>query len=217
MPTILTDTFRVGQLLDSGGTDGALDNHNDLLEALVLEQSDAIERYLRRTIENPSSAYEHYFGGDGTPTLGLREGPLVSITSVQSVAYSDDGGGGRDETLTTIEPHTYLEINLRSEGALDLAQLHLLSGVWTPGVRNYKVVYAAGWEALDAGGSNDIPEAIVAQATKEVAARFNTRSLDGLASRTLGDGSIDISTIPQHSLDATRMRALAAFRIPRVG
>ncbi len=217
MTTILTDTSRVVRMLDSGGTDGALDDHNDLLEALVLEQSDAIERYLGRTIENPSSAYTHYFGGDGTPTLRLREGPLVSITSVQSVVYSDDGAGGRDEALTTVEPHTYLEMNARSEGAVGVAELHLLSGVWTPGIRNYKVVYNAGWESLDTGGSNDIPEAIVAQATKEVAARFNTRSLDGLASRTLGDGSIDISTIPQHSLDATRMRALAAFRIPRVG
>ncbi len=216
MPSILTDSGRVASLLDSSVT-GALDGHNVLIEALIVQVSDAIERYLGRTLEDPTSAYTHYVDGDGTPTLRLRQGPLVSVTSVNSIEYVDGGGGARSETPTLIDPYTYVEEELRSEGFVGVAALRLLSGTWLPGRRNYKIVYAAGWDALDTGGDDDIPEAIVAQATKEVAARFNTRSLDGLASRTLGDGSIDISTIPQHSLDATRMRALASFRLPRVG
>jgi len=214
MPTVLTDTARIASLLDSSVT-GALDGHNVLLETLVIEVSDAIEFYLGRILA--STTHTHYFDGTGAPTLILRQGPLVSVTSVQSVEYVDGGAGARSETLTTIDPFTYVEEGQRSEGFVGVAALRLLSGAWTPGSRNYKVVYVAGWDVLDTGGSNDIPEAIVAQATKEAAARFNTRTLDGLASRTVGDGSIDISTIPQHSLDATRVRALAAFRIPRVG
>lgn len=211
MPSVLTDSARVVALLDSAVT-GKLDGHNALIEALVVQTSDAIERYLGRTLEE--TTHTEYLDGDGSGLLLLMDGPIVSVTSVEYVTYSDAGGGARQEDLTVIEAYTYLERGLRAEGAAGRGSLELLYTGWLPGRRNYKVVYVAGWEALDTGGSNDIPEAIVAQATREVASRFNTRSMEGLASRTVGDGAIDLSTIPQHALDATRMRALSAFRIP---
>ena len=215
MPSVLTDSARVAHLLDSAVT-GTLDAHSAALQAIILHVNDAIERYLARTIEN--TAYTHYLDGMGTPTLELREGPLVSVTSVEQVDYIDSGGGARGETLETVDPYTYVEQGLRSEGYIGLGSLRMLSGVWQKGSRNYKVVYNAGWEPLDTGGSNDIPEAIVSQATREVAARFNTRSLDGLASRTVGDSTIDrdITTIPERFISEARKRALAPFRIPRV-
>ena len=217
MATALTDTLRVVSLLKSGADGTSLDNHNELLETLVVEISDSIERYLHRTILE--TAHTEYCDGTGTSTLLLREGPLVSVASVDCVEYVDGGSGARSETLTRVDPYLYVEDGQRSEGCTGAGSLRLISGCWTKGRRNYKVVYTAGWGALDSG-SNEIPEAIVHQATREVAARFNTRSMDGLSSRTLGDASAvasDAVSIPQRYLDEARGAALASFRLRRVG
>ena len=217
MPTMLTDTLRVASLLKSGTDATSLDEHNELLETLVVEVSDAIERYLDRTIAQ--ATYTHYFDGTGRDTLVLREGPLVSVTSLESVDYYDAGSGARGETLTAINPYEYVMEGQRSEGCVGLGVIRLVSGCFYRGRRNYKVVYSAGWTDSVDEGSTNIPQAIVAQATREVAARFNLRTMDGLSSRTVGTDTTEVSTqasIPA-LLDEARKRALAAFRIPRVG
>lgn len=203
----LTDKARVKLLLDPGGTFGS--TWDTLLDQIIDEVSDTIERRCGRQFLR--AARTEYHDGTGTDTLLLGQGPLVSIASVEQVAYSDSGGGTRAETLTAVLQAQRLEIGLASEGATGRAGVRMISGTFIEGRRNYKVVYTAGFGTTLADLITNGYLGIVEVASRHVAATFLTREAVGLISKDLGDGSI--SPVPQSNLDAALIRALEPWRL----
>lgn len=211
MPTRLTTLARVKGMVFSGSDDDT-GEHDELLDRLIDEVSDQIERLCGRTFAKAD--YTEYYDGTGTDTLYLRQGPLVTVTSVQIVEYSDAGDGSQQETLTDVEAYQYVLGGKRADGRIGAGFLRLLSGVWTEGVLNYKVVYSAGFEDDRDVGEGNIPQGLVRVATSHVAAVFNLRGLEGLTSREVGDGSM--TTIPDENLQRALVRAITPFRLPVV-
>jgi len=156
---------------------------DSLIDLLISEVSDEYQAWLGRTLVEQS--YTEYLDGSRTRSLVLSAGPLVSVTSVESVEYRDDGAGGVTEILTVIPRHTYVLAGLRTQprywgrGRIDLVGS---DAVWTSGVKRYRVVYLAGLAG--------VPESIVGLATEDVVYRLMTRDTGHLLSQTLGDGSI---------------------------
>ena len=212
MPTLLTTMERVKELVLSG-TDTDSGQFDEVLDHMIVEASDDIEKLTERIFAE--STYTHYFDGTGTDTLYLRQGPLVSITSLESIEYSDGGGGARLETTTTIDPFEFVEGGVRADGFFGAAFIRLLAGTFKVEQRNYKVVYVAGFVDDTDDVANGIPQKLVKAATKYVAQSFNLRDLHGLTSRELGDGSLR-GTIPMANLDLALDRAIAPFVIRKV-
>jgi len=187
--TLLTSRDRVRTRLQLKNASGLPiqpgDAHvfDSLIDLLISEVSEEYQNWLGRTLIEQT--YTEYLDGSGTRSLVLAAGPLVSVTSVNSVEYRDDGAGGVTEVLTVVPRHTYVLAGLRSyprysgRGRLDLVAS---SSVWTLGRKLYRVVYLAGFAA--------VPESIVGLATEDVVYRLMTRDTGHLLSQALGDGSI---------------------------
>jgi len=179
--------------------------YDALLEDLINEVSTYLEDKCNRIFR--SQTYTEYFSGNGTPFLGLRQGPLTSITSVNFVEYSDAGDGSRDETLTEIEEYQRLEGGLIGEGHLGLGWIERRDGcVWTEGYRNYKVVYIAGFTT--------IPPSLERWATYRVASEFVARESPGLLTKTVADGQLAFLA-PDRMAEA-EMRAIGPYIVRSV-
>ena len=184
-------------------------DYDTLIGELINDVSDHIGQRCDRVFGE--ATHTEYPDGSGTDTLLLSQGPLVSVTSVNTVEYGDDGVGARTETLTAVDEADRLEVGLRAENAIGLAGIRLRSGIFTKGRRNYKVIYVGGFLSVLDGTAGDIPLALRDAATAHVSALFNLRGLEGIATKDVGDGSR--STIPTVSLDAALDRAIAPFRV----
>ena len=147
------------------------------LAQLVTEVSQYILMRLGKAIE--SATYTEYYDGRGRDTLILNQGPLGSVTSLNSVAYSDDGANGRAETLTEIYAYEFVVDGTLASGYLKRGKIELLSGYFSPGRQNYKVVYV--------GGFTSIPAAIQHAATVEVLTRWNQRQSLGYSQKEIND------------------------------
>jgi|GEM_PF-4557647 len=176
-----------------------------LLNLLISEVSDSIQEDLQRTFAE--ATYTEYLDGTGISGLVLGVGPLVSITSVESVQYDDDGAGGVTETLETIERHSYVLGGLRSQPRhTGLGRIERLGqSIWTRGPKRYKVVYVAGFDAL--------PEKLVGYATEEVVYQLMTRESVHLLSQSLGDGTI--AFIRPMQREEFRRAIMSAYRLER--
>ena len=152
-----------------------------LIDLLISEVSDEYQNWVGRTFGE--ATYTEYLDGSGRSSLILGVGPLVSVTSLESVEYEDDGAGGVTETKTLIAPHTYVVAGLRTQprytgrGRID----SLGRSVFTRGPRRYRVIFVAGFDP--------IPEAVIGLATTDVVSRLNTRETGHLLSKSLGDGT----------------------------
>lgn len=154
---------------------------DSLLNSLISEVSDEYQIRMSRIIAQ--GTYTEYYDGTGQSRLVLRQGPLVSITSLESVVYSDNGAGGVTETRTLMAPHLYRAAGLRDGRNRSLGRIDLTGcQAFTPGIQNYRVVYVAGWDA--------IPEALVGMATTRVVNDYMTRETKYLAAQTIGDTSL---------------------------
>lgn len=191
---LLTTTARCRTRL---GIDTAFDT---ILDDIVAEVSGRIQDELGRAVLEAS--YTDYLDGSGTDWLLLRQGPLVSVASVNLVTYEDDGGGGRQETLTEVEEWQRLDQGLRAEGHLGAGSVRMAHGQrFTPGRRNYRVAYTAGFST--------VPESLAHVATLDAVAEFNLREVHGLRSKSTGDASVD--PVGLAAADAARTRALRPY------
>ena len=85
--------------------------HDPLLEDLINEVSADMHDRMGRILT--ADTYTEYHSGDGRFLLILKQGPLVSLTSVETVEYSNVAGN-RVETLTAVDPSYYVEGGIRS-------------------------------------------------------------------------------------------------------
>jgi len=187
--TLLTSLDRVRtrlQLLDTDGTPiqpGDSHPFDALINLLISEVSDEYQAWLGRTFVEQT--YTVYLDGTDRNSLVLPAGPLVSVTSLSEVAYSDDGAGGATETLTTVPRSSYVLSGLRNyPGFRGMGRIDLVDRCarFCRGNKNYKAVFVAGFAA--------VPEAVVGLATEDVVFRLMTRDTGHLLSKSLGDGSI---------------------------
>lgn len=176
-------------------------NFDDVLESLITEVSNAVQDDLHRTIAE--TTWTHYLDGSGRALLVLPEGPLVSVSSVNEVTRYDAGSGARGETLTPLYAYQFMERGRLADldtmnGSLERTD----GGVFTRGVKNWKVVYVAGWD--------EIPPGIVHLATTWVCNVFLSREALWLTGKDLGEGQITLLSPKQ--LDEARERALQPYR-----
>lgn len=177
---LLTSRDRVRTRMQLAAGNTALDS---LIDLLISEVSDEYQNRTGRTFVEAS--YVHYLDGAGRQSLVLPAGPLVSLSLLESVEYKDDGAGGVTEVRTTVAPHTYVLAGLRTQprylgrGRVDLVGR---GAEFTPGARNYRATYVAGFAS--------VPEGVVGKATEDVVYRVMTRETGHLLSQMMGDGSI---------------------------
>ncbi len=153
----LTTLDRVKEQLFAGDASPPT-THDSLINTIIVEVTARIRSRLDNRLFT-EQAFVEYLDGPGHSTLRLFQGPLVSVSRIDCVAYSDDGGGGRLETLTEIEAHLWVPRGLRTEGYLGKGWVDRLGSVWAAGQRNFKVTYTGGFDPL--------PEFLVEAATKE--------------------------------------------------
>lgn len=204
MPTLLTDTDLVKLRL------GVSDDDDELLEQLITEVSADFEHRTSRVVAE--ATYTEYYSGRGEQVLHLRNGPLVSVTSVETVSWGKDSNGDPDETRTTVDPGDYRLDGLRSDRFRGAGKIKMLCGSWCPGTDNYRIVYVAGWDDdIYTAAVDDIPQDLVSVATSRVCELYNLRRLHGLTARDEGDGSQ--STIPDANREAAWSRAVWSWRL----
>ena len=201
----LTNLDRVKKRLGITGT-----ANDTMLEQFIDEVSEGIERYCGRIFREQT--YTEYYDGNSSAFLGLRQGPLASVTSVNFVEYSDGGGGIRTETLTEIEKYQRLEGGLRSLGYPGLAWLERNDGSpWMAGRQNYKVIYIAGFADTADTVAIGAPEAVIHWATFEVTWVFKSRENPGALERQDIGSDIDRRWISPKQFDDARARALGPY------
>ncbi len=166
--TDLTSLAKLKTYLGIGASE-----HDELLEALIDAASDAIEHYCGREFAYGSRI--EIRDGVGARTVVLKCRPVESVTSVHiDSAMEFDDGALLPESEYTFYPE---------EGLLTR-----MAGVFSPGVRNVKIVYVAGYEA--------IPPA-VEQAANILAAHFFHRGHqggDGIESENIGSYTVSYDT-----------------------
>ena len=193
---LLTTLARVKERLGFASSNTTWD---DLLNSLISEISARAKDITGRVLTE--ATYTEYYDGTGTDTLYLRQGPLVSVSSVYSVSYGSDGIGGRTETTSLLDSSSYVPDGLRSEGWRGCGKIRLLGGTWTSGTRNWKVTYTAGYDT--------VPESLVHFATNWVVSAFLTRECYGLASRVVGEGSV--TPVPLETVEKMLQLQLAPY------
>jgi len=193
---LLTTLARVKERLNLASSNTTWD---DLLNSLISEISNKAKDITGRVLTE--ATYTEYYDGTGTDTLYLRQGPLVSVSSVYSVSYGSDGAGGRSESTSLLDPSNYVLDGLRDENWRGCGKIRLLGGTWTEGVRNWKVTYTAGYDT--------VPESLVHFATNWVVSAFLTRECFGLVSKVIGDGSI--TPMPLDAAEAMFRLQLAPY------
>lgn len=183
--------------IPSGTTD-----FDAVIDTIIGEVNAMVDDLIGRDLDE--TTHTEYYNGSGTDTLLLRQGPLVSVTSVHSVVYEDGGGGSRSETTTELTQANRLEWGLRSEGYLGQCAIVYNSGTFTRGKRNWKVVYDAGFASA--------PETLAKAATYEACAEFLARESQGLVSKIIGEAQQSVMTMQQRrrALEA----AISPYRIP---
>ncbi len=184
MYTTLATLAEVKQRVDVKGS-----AHDDLLNALRSQVSVEIENVLGRLLG--SQAHTEYYDGHGYQRLYLHNGPLISVTNVQFAAYS--GTTTRIETLTLVEQAEYLIGGLQGELNLGVGWIELIGGAFLRGVRNYKIIYVAGFAV--------IPDDLVSYALDWIVAAYKGRETTGLQSRVVGENSVQ-----PFSMSARRMQ-----------
>jgi hypothetical protein len=180
-------------------------DYDTLIGQIVSHISEDMEARMNRIVAEDT--YTEYYDGTGTNHLILRQGPLVSVTSVHSVAYDDAGDGSRQETLTELVESARLENGLRSHNHRGAGDIVYPGGTFTKGDRNWKVVYVAGWTTT--------PDSLERWATWLSVAEWRTREAAGLTTNVTGDSSFSLLSPKQMSDQFNR--AIAPYRLPGVG
>lgn len=175
---------------------------DDLIDELITEASNWIQDDFDRCI--PEDAYVEYLDGTDAPDLWLREGPLVSVSSVEEIEYVDDGAGGLQENRTTLPAFHYAQENTITEKSLLRGVLRRVDGgVWhRANPRRWRVVYVAGQDPL--------PDGIVHLATTWVVHEFVNRESRWNASKVLEDGQLNLLTPGQ--LEREKGNMLSPYR-----
>lgn len=181
-----------------------LTDYDVMLASLITEVSGWIQDDLGRNIGQ--NAYVEYLNGWDRDALWLRQGPVVSVDSVNEVSYGEDPNtpGAMLQTLTEVEAYRYV---IENDAADDNTRLpgilrRVDGSLWLKGPRRYKVVYTAGLDPL--------PDGVVHLATTWVVFEFLNREGRWNTARVIDDGQIQLMS--PSALAAEKARVLAPYR-----
>lgn len=166
----LTTLSEVKRYLAIDLTDLAQD---ELLQSIIAAVSEAVENYCRRQFARQTRVEFH--DGTCTNSIVLRCRPVWSVTSLH------DDLDRRFNDLSFLSPENY--VLYEEEGILRLRY-----GLFAPGLRNVRVEYNAGYDALPAS---------LTQAANILTAHFYTRArsgADAIASESVGVYSVSYDT-----------------------
>jgi len=179
-----------------------------LLTTLAARAQRIVDRHCNRTLEEAS--YTEDISGLGMPYIIVANTPVTALTSVSSLARETDG----TETATALDVGTYRYnsetgeitlLNSQSAWGEDYGPVRVMAPRFSPGFRNYRVVYTAGYT------SGTVPTDI-AQAIIDIAAElFKMRQVNpGMASEAIGGPSYTAKTEAEMAERHTRL--LTPFR-----
>jgi len=163
--------------------------HNVLIDSLVTGLSSQLQSRSGRHFG--SWVHTETYDGLGVGRLWLEQGPLQSVTSIEELSYSDAG-----EAALELDAWRYEGVGRSSELGGDDRRAHIVrldGGKFSRGVRNWRVIYTAGYVNIPAGLTMDC--------TRLVVAHFRRRDIEGLVSK----GSVDLSATPLDPTDLDRM------------
>lgn len=161
---------------------------DDVLKAMLIASTAAVQSYCARTLESATYTAERYVG-NGTPHLYLLQWP---VTAVSAVAIWDG-----DSTWDTITATHY---TLRDSMWLEYAALGYEGAAayshWPDGY-DIRVTYTAGytttnWDtaAITAAALGTVPADLELAVAMHAAYRYNTRSAAGIAAEQTGPVSV---------------------------
>jgi len=159
----LTSLANVRAYLDLG-----VSTYDTMLEDFIDRVTDQFETYCSRYFK--AADYTEYLDGKGLNILFPKQWPINSVASIY-----DDSDWAWGET-TVIDSDDYRIV--------DDIYVQLKSSVFTKYIQNIKITYNAGYTT--------IPEDLEQAAIEQVAWLFrkNQGQLEGVTSKSLGDGSI---------------------------
>lgn len=168
--TYLTTLANVREQLGKATADTADDA---FLTNLIARASVLIESRLGRSVVQAS--YTEYVDGDGTEWLRLRQGPIISVTSVSSVDWT-----GGTPSLDALDAGAWIAIGDQTDDILP-GRIRGNGTAFAKGRQNWAVVYSAGFSA--------VPYDIERLCIDTVIWWFTQRKDAGANARDIGSGS----------------------------
>lgn len=170
------------------------------LNALIDEISGKIQDRCGRRLVQEAYTNEFYSGTDDD-LLILRQGPLVSIESVEDVDY--DSGGA---SYTTVNASDYIMEGRRDENWRYQGRIRRINGAWLIGRRNYRISYTAGYD------SADLPHSLRHACLNWIQFWYLKRDSFGKTKSRIGDG--DEQWLSMAQVDDAIEREIAKYRLP---
>lgn len=163
-----------------------------LEDHLIPGVSGAVEKYLGRKILSLEAMTE-YYNGDNTPTLQLKQWPIISITSVHDKRNNSEGWEASDYDYALTEYTDFIVLT-------DEGQLRHVDGWWIDSSPYfYKVIYTAGYALAD------IPPDLLLGVKTWIAILFQKveSNLHGVDTHVMGDEAFtyDVATIPKQVIE----------------
>lgn len=142
--------------------------HDERIAALAVQATAVVETYCRRTFAE--AEYVEDIDGTGTAEIRVSNPPVVSIASILIAA---------DRDFSAV---TAIEDTVHSRSSI----VRRLSGTFPCGKGNVRITYTGGYAIIPA----DVKAAAIALA----GAWFNTASLSGITSATIGSVTQTLET-----------------------
>ncbi len=157
------------------------DNKKDEVEIdrLIPAAQAMFERYCNRLFDE--ATYTEFYNGDSTDKLFVKNGPIISVTSIHD---DNDHAYGAD-TLIAVTDY----------GTINDIYIQLFGGSWfQTGVNNVKIIYIAGYGGAAGGGSIAVPADLTQASIEQISWMFKRgkQHLYGISGKTLEDSSFQL-------------------------
>lgn len=154
-----------------------LSGSDSLLEMLINQATDYIERYCQRRFADTSYSAQLY-DGDGSRNIFLKNFPVISLTSLE-----ENGSYNNTSNWSTLVTDDYFVEN--SSGIIERVC------AFRKGNQNYRITYRAGYAA------SDMPYDLKYVCMMLCSEANTQRESAGIKSETLGDHSITFESTVQ--------------------
>lgn len=176
-------------------------NEDSLLISLINSSSAFIEKMTGRTFKK--TAYTEYLRGTDSPHLFLKNYPIIGLVDLSENRSSDT-----TDSFSSVNTDLYWTFN--DEGYLE-------ANGWTfiPRPRAYRAVYEAGYivQGGTVTGENiALPNDLELACWRLVAGIYNQRKAEGTQSQSLGDYSVQFTSLIES--DSVLKQVLSLYQRP---
>lgn len=127
--------------IDSGNT-----TYDDFINSMLTNSSSIIKSYLGRDIVQATYT-DHYYDGDGSDTLILRQYPIISVTSL----YDDPDRDFGSDSLLDEDPNGDRDFLIVNKNEIDNEGIirRIQGGIFYKGKQNIKITYVGGYSSAN--------------------------------------------------------------------